>query len=86
MPLFDDLCLDFGKQSEIPIAFSKDQPECTERGSTNLKKLMSTPSSLTGALEFRFPGPGDTTCRGSNPASAGCAGPGICCGEPLGCI
>lgn len=84
MPLFDYLCLDCGKQSEILIAFSSDQPECKECGSTNLKKMMSTPSSLTGASEFKFPGPGDTTCCGSNPESAGCAGPGSCCGKSLG--
>ena len=81
MPLYDYLCLECGKQSEILIGFSKDQPECEDCGSTNLKKMMSTPSSLTGASGSGFPGPGDTACCGSDPASAGCAGPGSCCGK-----
>ena len=81
MPLFDYLCLDCGKQSEILIAVAKDQPECKVCGSKNLKKMMSTPSSLTGTSGSGLPGPGDTTCCGSNPTSAGCAGPGSCCGK-----
>jgi putative FmdB family regulatory protein len=81
VPLFDYQCLDCGEKSEILIALSKDQPECKVCGSKNLKKIMSRPSSLTGSSGARFPGPSDTTCCGSNPTSAGCAGPGSCCGK-----
>ena len=81
MPLFDYQCLDCGEQSEILITLSTDQPECKACGGKNLKKMMSTPSSLIGLSGVRFPGPGDTTCCGSNPTSAGCAGPGSCCGK-----
>jgi len=81
MPLFDYLCLDCGKQSEILIAVSKDQPECQVCGSANLKKMISKPSSLPSTSMSRFPGPGDTTCCGSTPTNAGCSGPGSCCGK-----
>ena len=81
MPIFDYICLDCGKQSEVLIAYSEDEPECKDCGSTNLKKMMSTPSSLTGTSGPGIPGPGDTACCGSNPTSAGCAGPGSCCGK-----
>ncbi|MBN1626384.1 MAG: zinc ribbon domain-containing protein [Deltaproteobacteria bacterium] len=83
MPLYDYECLDCGKLSEILIANAGDQPQCQSCGSKNLKKMISAPSSLTGASANGFPGPGDTTCCGSNPATAGCAGPGSCCGKSL---
>ncbi len=81
MPLFDYHCLDCGKQNEILISVSNDHPQCKNCGSTNLEKMISKPSSYSGTTQSRFPGPGDTACCGSNPATAGCAGPGSCCGK-----
>ena len=83
MPLFDYLCMECGKLSEILITTSRDQPKCQTCGATNLKKMISAPSPLSGASMSRFPGTGDTACCGSTPTNAGCAGPGSCCGESL---
>ena len=83
MPIFDYLCLDCGKQSEILITASKDQPACKTCSSTNLKKMISTPSSLSGTVTPKFPGAEETACCGSTPTDAGCAGPGSCCGKSL---
>jgi putative FmdB family regulatory protein len=81
MPLYDFICADCGKESEILIALSDDQPRCKECGSLNLEKKISAPSSFSGNATSAFPGPGDTSCCGSNPSDAGCAGPGSCCGK-----
>ena len=81
MPLFDYLCLDCGKLSEILVTVSVDQPQCQVCSSSNLKKMISAPSSLSGETTSKVPGPGDTACCGSNPTHAGCAGPGSCCGK-----
>ena len=81
MPIFDYRCDDCGKFSEILVTLSDDQPQCRECGSTNLKKMISKPSSLSGRSVSGFPGPGDTTCCGSTFQDAGCAGPGSCCGK-----
>jgi len=81
MPLFEFLCLDCGQTTEILIAASDDRPQCGRCQSHNLKKLLSAPSSLTGATPHDLPGPGDTACCGSTPGHAGCAGPGSCCGK-----
>ena len=83
MPLFDYLCLDCGKSNEILIAGSEEHPQCQACGSGNLKKLLSPHSSLSGP-QNRVPGPGDTSCCGSAPSQAGCAGPGSCCGKISG--
>ena len=81
MPLFDYLCSDCGKQSEVLIVGSDDQPQCQSCGSRNLTKLLSAHSSMSGVSQNSMPGPGDTTCCGSSPDHAGCAGPGSCCGH-----
>ncbi|MFH1488045.1 MAG: zinc ribbon domain-containing protein, partial [Pseudomonadota bacterium] len=81
MPLYDYLCLDCGKNSEILITASGEKPQCNTCGSGNLKKMLSAPSSLSGGSRSGFPGPGDTACCGSSPGQAGCAGPGSCCGK-----
>ena len=49
MPIFDYHCEDCGKQSEIFISTSEYQPECSACGSRNLKKMISKPSSFSGA-------------------------------------
>lgn len=81
MPLFDYLCLDCNAVTEVLIAGAEDQPQCRSCGSQNLKRLLSTPSSLSGSARGGLPGSGDTTCCGSAPGQGGCAGPGSCCGK-----
>jgi putative FmdB family regulatory protein len=81
MPLFEFLCLDCGKTSEVLVTTSDDGPVCGDCGSANLKKLLSAPSTLSGSPNASLPGPGDTACCGSTPGQAGCAGPGSCCGR-----
>ncbi len=82
MPLYDYLCLDCGKTSEILITGSADIPRCTSCGGKSLKKLLSAHSSMSGRSKNSLPGLGDTACCGSSPgAGAGCAGPGSCCGK-----
>jgi putative FmdB family regulatory protein len=82
MPLFDFLCIECGKVSELLVASSSDQPECGVCGSRNVQRLLAAPSSLSGAGRKSMPGPGDTACCGSSPGQAtGCNGPGSCCGK-----
>ena len=83
MPIFEYRCLDCGKNSEVLIYGSDDLPKCNSCGSGNLKKLLSAHSSMSGPLKSGLPGLGDTTCCGSSPNAAGCAGPGSCCGRNL---
>ena len=84
MPLFDYFCEDCGKTSEILITTSQDAPACSHCGSSNLKKLLSAHSSMSGPARNSLPGLGDTGCCGSSPGeAAGCAGPGSCCGRNL---
>jgi putative FmdB family regulatory protein len=81
MPLFDFLCLDCGKVSEILVSSAGDKVECQACGSSQVKKMLSAVSSLSGVRKSSLPGAGDTPCCGASPASAGCAGPGSCCGK-----
>lgn len=81
MPIFDYLCQDCGKTSEILIAGANHPQQCRFCGSRNMKKLLSAHSSMSGVTKKSIPGLGDTTCCGSSPGSAGCAGPGSCCGK-----
>jgi putative FmdB family regulatory protein len=82
MPLYDFLCLDCGQVTETLLTGSGDVPACQGCGSGNLKRLLSSPSSLSGSSRHGLPGPGDTACCGSSPGQAsGCAGPGSCCGS-----
>ena len=81
MPLYDYLCLDCKRLSEVLVTTSTEEPQCSDCGSANLKKMLSAPSSLSGSSAQSMPGPGDTACCGSAPMQAGCAGPGSCCGK-----
>jgi putative FmdB family regulatory protein len=81
MPLFEYLCSDCGKLTEVLIINSDDVPKCQACGGTSLKKMLSAHSSLSGSPANRFPGQGDTPCCGTSPIEAGCAGPGSCCGK-----
>jgi len=81
VPLYDYLCLDCAQVSELLVTGSNEKPACAACGSRNLRKMLSAHSSLSGTRTTSFPGPGDTSCCGSGPAHAGCAGPGSCCGK-----
>lgn len=82
MPLYDFLCLDCGQISEILISGERQTPACSKCKGTNMKKMLSAHSSLSGSPSNRMPGAGSTGCCGSSPAEAsGCAGPGSCCGK-----
>lgn len=82
MPLYDYLCLECGKVSEILVAGTDDSPRCQACGSGSLKRLLSAHAAISGVKGNRMPGPGDTACCGSSPGMAqGCAGPGSCCGR-----
>ena len=81
MPLFEYLCLDCGKVSEVLVIDSSQEPQCGSCNGLNLKKLLSAHASYAGNSKSGLPGPGDTACCGSTPDHAGCAGPGSCCGK-----
>lgn len=81
MPIFDIVCRDCGKSGEVVTVSATAAPVCPACGGTNTDRLMSPTSSLTGRGGQGLPGPGDTSCCGSTPGRAGCAGPGSCCGK-----
>lgn len=83
MPLFDYLCLDCGEISEVLVHGSENPSGCIKCGGAHLKKMLSAHSSLSGPSKNNLPGPGDTSCCGSNPSHAGCEGPGSCCGKSI---
>lgn len=81
MPLFEYLCTDCGQVNEVLVFGSDDPPVCDTCGSQNQRKLLSAHSALSGTVKNNLPKAGDTACCGSSPDSAGCAGPGSCCGK-----
>lgn len=82
MPLYEFKCEDCGRLCEILIIKTEDKPECKSCGSTNMTKLISAHSPMSGPSKNSMPGMGDTACCGSSPGQAsGCAGPGSCCGK-----
>jgi putative FmdB family regulatory protein len=81
MPLFDYLCLECGRLSEILSSNQTETPRCKTCGGVHLKKMLAAPSSLSGIQTHRLPGRGDSPCCGNTPLQAGCAGPGSCCGK-----
>ncbi|MCP4105873.1 MAG: zinc ribbon domain-containing protein [Desulfobacteraceae bacterium] len=81
MPIFDYLCKDCGKMTEILVAAREDKHKCSVCGSLNMTKMLSAHSSLSGSARTGMPVPGDTACCGSSPAYSSCAGPGSCCGK-----
>ncbi len=81
MPIYEYVCLDCSKTSEVLLIGSGDQARCSACGSKNLKKLLSMHAGVSGNTRSGVAGPGDTACCGSTPGHAGCAGPGSCCGK-----
>ncbi|MBU1275654.1 MAG: zinc ribbon domain-containing protein [Proteobacteria bacterium] len=81
MPIFEITCSGCGYNGELLVMGSQDQLTCPQCGGTQVEKLMSKPSALTGSQKQGYPGPGDHSCCGSTPGQAGCAGPGSCCGR-----
>ena len=81
MPIFDFLCSECGKTTELLVRSADDLPTCGNCGSTKLSKLLSAHSSLSGGSRQGLPGQGDTGCCGSSVGHSGCAGPGSCCGK-----
>ncbi len=81
MPLYDYLCIDCGNTFEALVTGAAGDLRCGSCDGQNLKRLLSAPSSLSGAQRSGLPGAGDTACCGTSPAHAGCAGPGSCCGK-----
>jgi putative FmdB family regulatory protein len=83
MPIFDIHCPDCDYEGEV-ILTGGAVLACPVCGGTKAEKLMSPTSALSGKTPMRHPGPNDTACCGSSPQSAGCAGPGSCCGKNFG--
>lgn len=81
MPIYEMHCPDCGRDSELLVMGAGDSPVCPHCGGSSLERLMSRTSGLTGRARQDMPGPGDTSCCGSTPGQAGCAGPGSCCGK-----
>jgi putative FmdB family regulatory protein len=83
MPIYDIECKSCGYRGEVLVLSSSDGTACPSCGSSLTDKLMSAPSTLTGAGRHNLPGPNDHGCCGSRPSQAGCAGPGSCCGRTV---
>ncbi len=81
MPIFEFLCTSCAGVFEKIVYDSSEAVTCPKCGSTDLNKLLSATSTLSGTKQDgRVPGLGDTGCCGSAPSSQGCI-PGSCCGK-----
>ncbi|MFZ0927577.1 MAG: FmdB family zinc ribbon protein [Syntrophobacteraceae bacterium] len=81
MPIFEFLCTCCGNVFEQIVYSGSEDVSCRKCGNSQLTKLVSKSSSLSGAKqEGKLPGIGDTGCCGSAPSSQGCI-PGSCCGK-----
>ncbi|MCK5311304.1 MAG: zinc ribbon domain-containing protein [Desulfobacteraceae bacterium] len=81
MPIFEYKCLECNKNMDLIVSSTSSEVNCAYCGSSNLQKLVSAHASISGNQSKSMPGPNDTSCCGSSPQSAGCAGPGSCCGK-----
>jgi len=77
MPIFEFLCACCGNVFEKLVYGGGEEISCQKCGSSELTKLLSKPSSLSGVKQD---GIVDTGCCGSNSSSQGCI-PGSCCGK-----
>jgi putative FmdB family regulatory protein len=83
MPIYDIVCKACNFQGEILVFDNTSTPPCPSCGSLETQKLISPTSSLSGRASHAFPGPADTACCGQSPGTAGCSGPGSCCGKRI---
>jgi len=84
MPIFEYKCNDCNKISELLMVGTSEPPTCRFCSSSNMEKLFSAHSSVSGPVKNSMPGPFDTACCGSSPDKASnCAGPGSCCGRNM---
>ncbi len=84
MPIYEYICSDCGKISEIIVIGSQVDLVCRFCNSDNIEKLLSAHAPASGPVKHKLPGAGDSTCCGSSPGqSSQCAGPGSCCGRDL---
>jgi putative FmdB family regulatory protein len=81
MPIYEMICRACGAQAEVLVAKQGDPLLCPRCGSHDTERLMSATSPRSGKSGQAYPGPKDTTCCGSAPSQAYCAGPGSCCGK-----
>ncbi|MEW6265258.1 MAG: zinc ribbon domain-containing protein [Thermodesulfobacteriota bacterium] len=81
MPIYEVQCRECGRTSEVLVLSSREALACPSCGSLETQRMMSKTSSYGGRSKTSLPGPGDHSCCGVGPASAGCAGPGSCCGK-----
>ncbi len=82
MPIFEFLCA-CGNVFEKLVYSDGENVSCVKCGGSELTKLPSKSSSLSGAKqEGKVPGIGDSGCCGSSPSSLGCV-PGSCCGKTI---
>lgn len=83
MPIFEFVCASCGNVFEKIVYAESEELACEKCGSSELTKLLSTPSSLSGVKsEGKIAGAGDTGCCGHSPSSKGCV-PGSCCGKAM---
>ncbi|MDR3556859.1 MAG: zinc ribbon domain-containing protein [Syntrophobacteraceae bacterium] len=83
MPIFEFSCPSCGNVFEKIVYGNSEEVRCEKCGGSEVTKLLSTPSSLSGVrAEGRLPGAGDTGCCGGSPSSKGCV-PGSCCGRAM---
>lgn len=83
MPIFEFSCNACGEQMELLVSGDSSQLKCSACGSSELKKMLSVPSSLSGVNNGRMGSPEQAGCCGVNPDQAGCAGPGSCCARNM---
>jgi putative FmdB family regulatory protein len=84
VPIFDYLCNDCGKQSEMFVPDLKVEPLCMLCGSKNLRKTMRKISSFSKESIKSFPISCDTSCCDSRPSRVDYAESGIGGGKDYG--
>ena len=83
MPIFEFQCSSCGHVFEKIVSANSQDLCCDKCGGSELTKLLSAPSSLSGVKSGgKLPGGGDTGCCGTSPSSKGCV-PGSCCGRAM---
>ena len=83
MPIFEFSCKACGEQMELLVSSASTEPVCASCGSSDLRKMLSVPSSLSGVSDGRSFSPEQAGCCGVSPEQAGCGGPGSCCAKNM---